>query len=234
MRRLLWAAALLLALHAIPQGKAADTAADNPPEAQPGDGFPELHILNVARGVELDMSGEEVVGRLTAGGLSIDQQRDLPPDGLTRMILAVPEDDDCIPRGAQLVCPAIRVFLVNDPQRGYRVSRIEAYQRIDAAITVAQVFEKVSAAMGPALQTEMWPEQVRGGSVVVWRQRWREDLTAGVSTEVVATQDPPDRLVLGIADPNARATGIGVVVADLDLEGAFASVRRRLQLRPQR
>jgi len=234
MRRLIWAAALFFPLCAAQPAMAAETPPEARGEAQPGDGFPELRILTIARSVELDMSSEEVVAILAAGGLAIDQQRDLPPDGLTRVILAVPEDDDCMPRGAQLVCPAIRVFLVNDPQRGFRASRIEAYQPIAVAISVAQVFEKVAAAMGPALQTDMWPEQVRGGSVVVWRQRWREDLSAGVSTEVVATQDPPDRLVLGIADPNARATGIGVVVADLDLEGAFASVRRRLQLRPQR
>lgn len=233
MRGLALAAALILGgLSAQP------AAAANPADEQAGpsetvrsqpEGWATLHLLGVARQLELDMSSEEVVTTLIEAGLTIDQQRDLPPDGLSRMVLAVPDDDDCMPRGAQLVCPSIRVFLLNDPQRGYRATRIEAYQRVDTPVTVSQVFEQAAAAMGPALQTEMWPEQVRGGSVVVWRQRWREDLADGPSTEIIATQETPERSVLGIADPNSRATGIGVVIANADLEGAFASVRRRIQ-----
>lgn len=234
MPRLAWLVAVLMLGAQAPAARAQDRTATPPVDAAPVDGFPALRVLSVARQVELDMSAAEAIEVLLDGGLVIDQQRDLPPDGLSRLILAVPDDDDCMPRGAQLVCPSVRVFLINDPQRGYRVTRVEAYQRVDTRLTVAQVFEQAATAMGPALQTEMWPEQVRGGSVVVWRQRWREDLADGPSTEVIATQQPPDRPVFGMADPNARATGVGVVIANVDAEGSFASVRRRLGIRPQR
>ncbi|SFK66261.1 hypothetical protein [Falsiroseomonas stagni] len=234
MPRLAWLVAVLMLGAQAPAARAQDRTATPPVDAAPVDGFPALRVLSVARQVELDMSAAEAIEVLLDGGLVIDQQRDLPPDGLSRLILAVPDDDDCMPRGAQLVCPSVRVFLINDPQRGHRVTRVEAYQRVDTRLTVAQVFEQAATAMGPALQTEMWPEQVRGGSVVVWRQRWREDLADGPSTEVIATQQPPDRPVFGMADPNARATGVGVVIANVDAEGAFSSVRRRLGIRPQR
>lgn len=234
MPRLAWLVAVLMLGAQAPAARAQDRTATPPVDAAPVDGFPALRVLSVARQVELDMSAAEAIEVLLDGGLVIDQQRDLPPDGLSRLILAVPDDDDCMPRGAQLVCPSVRVFLINDPQRGHRVTRVEAYQRVDTRLTVAQVFEQAATAMGPALQTEMWPEQVRGGSVVVWRQRWREDLADGPSTEVIATQEPPDRPVFGMADPNARATGVGVVIANVDAEGSFASVRRRLGIRPQR
>lgn len=234
MPRLAWLVAVMMLGAPAPAALAQDRTATPPVDAAPVDGFPALRVLSVARQVELDMSAAEAIEVLLDGGLVIDQQRDLPPDGLSRLILAVPDDDDCMPRGAQLVCPSVRVFLINDPQRGHRVTRVEAYQRVDTRLTVAQVFEQAATAMGPALQTEMWPEQVRGGSVVVWRQRWREDLADGPSTEVIATQDPPDRPVFGMADPNARATGVGVVIANVDAEGSFASVRRRLGIRPQR
>jgi hypothetical protein len=234
MPRLAWLVALVLLGAQAPSARAAEPNAAAPADAPAAEGFPALRVLSVARKVELDMSAAEAIAVLLDGGLVIDQQRDLPPDGLSRLILAVPDDDDCMPRGAQLVCPSVRVFLINDPQRGHRVTRIEAYQRVDTRLTVAQVFEQAATAMGPALQTEMWPEQVRGGSVVVWRQRWREDLADGPSTEVIATQDPPDRPVFGMADPNARATGVGVVIANVDAEGSFAAVRRRLNIRPQR
>lgn len=201
-------------------------------EGLPSPGLASLGLLSKARQVELDMSSAEAIAVLLESGLVIDQQRELPPDGLSRLILAVPDEDECMPRGAQLMCPSIRVFLANDPQRGHRVTRIEAYQRIELPVTVAQVFEQATAAMGPASQTEMWPEPVRGGSVVVWRQRWRNDAAVGPATEVIATQDPPDRPVFGMADPHARATGVGVVIATAEAGGSFSAVRRRLPARP--
>jgi hypothetical protein len=235
MPRLAWLAAALIGAPIGLTTLAADRAGPGSGSgaAAPA-GLPRLQVLGMARQVEIDMSGAEALGLLLDGGLVIDQQRDLTPDGLGGLILAVPDDDDCMPRGAPLVCPSVRVFLVNDPQRGPRVTRVEAFQRMETALTVAQVFEQAAAAMGPALQTEMWPEPIRGGSVIVWRQRWREDVAQGPVTEVLATQDPPDRAVFGMADPNARATGVGVVIANGDVEGSFAVVRRRVTLGPQR
>lgn len=190
-----------------------------------------MPVLTVARLLELDMSASEAADTLLAERFDIDQIVDLPPDGLIRMLLAVPEDDDCIPRGAPFVCPAIRVFLLNDPQRGHRVTRIEAYQTIETGLSVAAVFAQVASSMGPPLQTEMWPEQVRGGAVVVWRQRWRDGVAEGPLTEVLVTQEAPSQPGLSLADPNAPATGVGLVLADTEVEGAFAAVRRRLRPR---
>jgi hypothetical protein len=191
-----------------------------------------MPVLSAARQLELDMSAGEVVDALVSQGFGIDMAVDLPPDGLVRMLLAVPEDTDCIPRGAPFVCPAIRVFLLNDPQRGHRVTRVESFQPLESGMSVAGVFERVAASLGPPLQTEMWPEQIRGGAVIVWRQRWREELTEGPLTEVVVTQEAPSRPGLGLSDPNAPAIGVGFIMADTEVEGAFAAVRRRL--RPQR
>lgn len=235
------AALLLGATLALPAAAAdppapggADTVPHLPRDSTAPAGFPALHVLSVARLVELDMSGAEAIAVLLGGGLVIDQQRDLAADGGGRVILAVPDDDDCMPRGAALVCPSVRVLLANDPQRGHRVTRVEAYQRIAMRLTVAQVFEQAAKAMGPASQTEMRPEPVRGGSVVVWRQRWRDGQPDGASTEVIATQLPPDRPVFGMADSNGSATGVGVVIASEDADGAFAPVSRRLGIRPPR
>lgn len=202
------------------------------PQAQPagqGGGLG-LDVLAAAREIDLDMSRSEAAMILNSSGLTIEQEADLPPDGLTRLLVAVPADDDCLPRGAPLACPNVRVHLLNDPQRGHRVVRIEAFQPLEREVTVADVFRQVGAAMGPPLQTTTWPEQVRGGNVSVWRQRWRDGMNEGPMTEIIATQrnDDPVSGAMGLANPQERASGVGYIRADLDVEGAFASVRRRL------
>lgn len=191
-----------------------------------------LPVLSVAKALDLDMTAAEAKALLLGRHFDIDMEVDLAPDGLMRLLLAVPQDDDCIPRGAPFVCPAVRVFLLNDPQRGHRVVRVEAFETLSTAMSVTEVFVQAASSMGPPTQTEMWPEQVRGGAVIVWRQRWREGLSDGPLTEILVTQEVPPRPGLGLADPNATATGLGYVVADTEAEGAFASVRRRL--RPER
>lgn len=195
---------------------------------------PALGVLDIARRIALDSSLAEATAELRAHGLQIELQQDLPPDGLSRLVLAAPPEDDCLPRATWLVCPAVRVYLMNDPQRGHRTVRIEAYQRVEAQISVLAMFGQVASALGPALQTEMAPEAVRGGSVVVWRQRWREDLGDSIMMEVLVTQETPPSPTVGLADPNGIATGVGFVRADLDAEGAIASVRRRLRNAPTR
>jgi hypothetical protein len=200
--------------------------------AQPAPSAPQqlvLPVLVAARDVELDMSAGEVRETLRGRGFALEMETDLPPDGLNRLMVAVPGDDDCIPRAAPFICPSIRVVLLNDPQRGHRVVRVEAFQKVEIGASVADVFGIVAASMGPPLQTEMTPEQVRGGAVVVWRQRWRDGLSEGPLTEIFVTQEPPLRPGLGLADPREPATGVGYVVADTEAEGAFASVRRRLR-----
>ena len=202
---------------------------DAAPQAAPLAGPRALPVLAVAREVELDMSADEAREVLRGAGFAIEQEVDLPPDGLNRVMLAVPEDDDCIPRGAPFVCPGIRVVLLNDPQRGHRVMRVEGFETVAPGPSVTAMFESVTAALGPPLQTEMWPEQVRGGAVVVWRQRWREGVAEGPVTEIFVTQEAPSRAGFGLADPREPATGIGYVAVDTEMEGAFASVRRRLR-----
>lgn len=233
----LLAAALLAVLWSAPFGMSAAHGQALAPEApRPAEPVSEPHLagtlrldlLAAAREVDLDMSRAEVIEVLRAHGFSIEIEADLPPDGLTRMLLAVPTDDDCLPRGAPFVCPNVRVNFLNDPQRGLRVVRIEAYQTIEGEVSVAEVFRHVGAAMGPPLQTQSWPERVRGGTVSVWRQRWQEGLGQGPLLEILATQDNSDASPLGISNPADRAVGVGYVRADPDVEGSFASVRRRL------
>lgn len=224
MRRSSFLAWTMLAVAALAPGM---SPAQAPPTSAQG---LRLHVLATAREIDLDMSRGEVARVLNSNGLSIEQEGDLPPDGLTRLLLAVPADDDCLPRGAPLTCPNIRVHLLNDPQRGYRVVRVEAFEPLETSVPVAEVFQQVGAAMGPPLQTTTWPEQVRGGNVSVWRQRWRDGMTDGPLTEILATQrnDDPRIAVSGLANPMEPASGVGYIHADLDVEGAFASVRRRL------
>lgn len=197
--------------------------------AQPAP-MPRLAVLEAAGEVALDMSQAEVERALRAGNMTVEIITDLPPDGLTRMILALPADDDCLPRGAHFTCPNIRVTLLNDPQRGHRVMRVEAFQPLDGTVSVADVFRQAGVALGPPLQTMMAPEPVRGGSVTVWRQRWRDGIGDGPLTEVLATQDAVEGAAF--ANPMQPATGVGYLRVDLDIESSFMSVRRRLQGRP--
>lgn len=199
------------------------------PAADPTlDGRLGLNQLAAAREIDLDMSRSEVIELLRSHGFSIEIEADLPPDGLTRMILAVPVDDDCLPRGAQFVCPNVRVNFLNDPQRGLRVVRVEAFQALGPGVTVADVFRHVGAALGPPLQTQSWPEQVRGGTVSIWRQRWQEGLGDGPVLEILVTQDNAIPPLSGISNPHDPAVGVGYLRADPDVEGSFASVRRRV------
>lgn len=192
--------------------------------------MPRLAVLEAAGEIMLDMSQAEVLDTLRRGRMLADVITDLPPDGLTRMILALPDEDDCLPRGAQFSCPNIRISLVNDPQRGHRVMRVEAYQPLEAAVPVAEVFRQVAGALGPPLQTMMAPEPVRGGNVTVWRQRWRDGIGDGPITEVLATQEVLSDATF--ANPMLPASGVGYLRVDPDIENEFLSVRRRLQSRP--
>lgn len=187
-----------------------------------------LPVLAAARAIELDMSSADALMVLRAANFSIEQEVDLPPDGLNRLIMAVPEDDQCMPRGARFVCPSIRVVLQNDPQRGPRVVRVEAFQTLAEGYSAAEMFAFAIAAVGPPLQTEMASEQVRGGLVAVWRQRWRDGLTDGALTEMFVTQDGPFGPLLGLPDPHAPATGVGTLRADEQAEDALTAVRRRM------
>jgi len=218
--------AMMASLLALLLGAPGAWAADPAPQR--------LGVLEAARTIELDMSAADATAALDAAGFSIEIETDLPPDGLNRLLVAMPTDDDCIPRGAPLVCPSIRVVLLNDPQRSHRVVRVEAFQRVEAGGSVADVFGLVASSMGPPIQTEMMPEQVRGGAVVVWRQRWREGMTEGPVTEIFVTQEAPMRGNFGLPDTREPATGVGTVVADPEAEGAFASVRRRLRMNTPR
>ncbi len=199
-----------------------------PAIAQPG---PE-DLLALARQVELDDSEEEVLAELTsAPWLTVETPRALP-DGVSRLILAVPTDDDCMPRGAALVCPSIRVVLVLDPSRGARVSRIEAFTPLPGDQSVIEVFRNAADGLGPPLQTESWGDQIRGMPRHVWRQRWRPDASAGTFMEVMVTAEHEPTGSFGLANPGVPALGLGFVLTDPAIEDSTLSARRRLICRP--
>lgn len=189
-------------------------------------------LLGLARQVDLDDSEDEVMQELsTASWLQVESPRALP-DGMSRLILAVPADDDCLPRGAALVCPSIRIILVMDPTRGARVSRVEAFTPLDGQQNVIEVFRNASTGLGPPLQTESWADQIRGMPRHVWRQRWRPDASAGTFMEVVVTADPAPGDSFGLANPAVPALGLGFVLADPAIEDATMAARRRVTCRP--
>jgi hypothetical protein len=189
-------------------------------------------LLGIARQIDLDDSEEEVLRELgSVESLTIEPPRALP-NGVSRLILAVPTDDACMPSGAPLVCPAIRVVLVMDPSRGARVSRIEAFVPLPGSQNVIEVFRNASNGLGPPLQTESWAEQIRGMPRHVWRQRWRPDASAGSFMEVVVTADPEPGNSFGLANPAVPARGIGFVLSDPAIEDSTMAARRRVICRP--
>lgn len=189
-------------------------------------------LLSLARQIELDDSEEEVLQVFaTAPWLSVEPSRALP-NGVSRLILAVPDDEDCLPRGEALVCPSIRVVMVMDPSRGPRVSRIEAFVQLDGGQNVIEVFRHASAGLGPPLQTESWGDQIRGMPRHVWRQRWRPDASVGTFMEVMVTAEPEVGNSFGLANPGVPALGLGFVLADPAIEDSTMAARRRLICRP--
>lgn len=189
-------------------------------------------LLNLARQIDLDDSEDEVLRVLaTAPWLSVEPARALP-NGVSRLILAVPVDDDCLPRGEALVCPSIRVVMVMDPSRGARVSRIEAFAPLDGRQNVIEVFRNASAGLGPPLQTESWGDQIRGMPRHVWRQRWRPDAGVGTFMEVLVTAEPEAGSSFGLANPAVPALGLGFVLTDPAIEDSTMAARRRLLCRP--
>lgn len=201
----------------------------NPPAAAQHD---PQDVLSLARQIELDDSEDEVLRELsTAPWLQVEAPRDLP-DGLSRLILAVPADHECLPRGAPLVCPSIRIMLVMDPTRGARVSRVEAFTALDGRQDVIEVFRGATAGLGPPLQTESWADQIRGQPRQVWRQRWRPDASAGTFMDVLVTADVGVGDSFGLANPAVPALGLGFVLTDPGIEDATMAARRRLMCRP--
>lgn len=189
-------------------------------------------LLGLARQIELDDSEEEVLRQLgRAEWLSIETPRALP-NGVSRLIMAVPTDDPCMPSGAPLICPAIRVVLVMDPSRGARVSRIEAFTPLPGEQNVIEVFRNASDGLGPPLQTESWADQIRGMPRHVWRQRWRPDASEGTFMEVVVTAEPAPGNSFGLANPAVPALGIGFVLTDPAIEDSTMAARRRVICRP--
>ena len=185
-------------------------------------------VLGLARQIELDDSEAEVLQELSAAPwLQVETPRALP-DGLSRLILAVPADDDCLPRGAALVCPSIRVVLVMDPARGARVSRVEAFTTLDGRQNVIEVFRSATSGLGPPLQTESWADQIRGQARQVWRQRWRPDASAGTFMEVVVTADVAAGDSFGLANPAVPALSLGFILTDPTIGDAIMAARRRL------
>jgi len=194
--------------------------------------LPALRVLDIARDIELDSSLTEVMDQLTAvPWLTIEEPRALP-NGVSQLIVAVPDDEDCMPRGAAMVCSSIRVVFMNDPQRGPRVSRVEAFETLDSTQSVTEVFRTAARGLGPSLQTESWGDQIRGLPRSVWRQRWRPDASEGTFMEVIVTAVQLPEQALGLPDPSSPAAGVGFVLVDPQLEDSTMMARRRALCRP--
>jgi len=190
--------------------------------------LPGLRLFGIARNIDLDDSESQVLEVLSAAPwLAVDGPQPLP-NGVSRVIVAVPEDDDCLPRAASLVCPAIRIVLANDPTRGPRVSRVEAFDRPDGTGSVAQLFRNAALGLGPPLQTESWGDEIRGQPRNVWRQRWRPDARENTFLEVVVTAEQAEGEAPGLASPASPAVGVGFVLVDPAIEDSTLMARRRL------
>lgn len=231
MRRLFPLLALILL--ALAQAAGAQTT---PPHATkgPASALPALRLFEIARSIELDDSEGQVLEVLGAAPwLSVDEPQSLP-NGVSRVVVAIPEDDDCLPRGASLACPTIRVVLVNDPMRGPRVSRIEAFDLLPGGPSVAQIFRNAALGLGAPLQTESWSDQIRGLPRSIWRQRWRPDARENTYLEVVVTSDQAEDDAPGLASPASPAVGVGFVLVDPAIEDSTLMARRRLICPPGR
>ena len=203
-----------------------------PAAAGPEDHFHGLRLLDVAGRVAFWASGDEARNAQVAGGQGVEQPVDLPPDGQFRLLVAVPPEDACLPRAAWLVCPVVRVVLREDAQHGHRAVRIEAYQPLRTPVSVMALFQQAAETFGVAMHTDMTADLVRGGAIVVWRQQWADGAGGSTATQFLTTQDAPSEPAFGLADPHHPATGIGLIRSDLDAEGGFAAVRRRLGMPP--
>lgn len=229
MRRFLLPAALFLLALLQTVGAQAQ-----PPKAGTASALPALRLFEVARSIDLDDSEGDVLEAFSAAPwLSVNEPQALP-NGLSRVIVAIPEDDDCLPRGESFVCPAIRVVLVNDPTRGPRVSRIEAFDRLPGAQSVALLFRNAALGLGPPLQTESWSDQIRGLPRSIWRQRWRPDARENTYLDVVVTSEQAEDDLPGLASPASPAVGVGFILVDPVIEDSTLMARRRLICPPGR
>lgn len=198
-----------------------------PAAASPGGQSQRPNLLSIARGLQTDMSYAQMVDMLRAHHLALEMEADLPPDGLIRLLLAVPADDDCLPRGEPLTCPNLRVHFLNDAARGPRAVRVEAFEPLRADATVAAILHELAHPMGPPAQRVAYQAQVRGGSVHVWRQRWQEGDDAAPQVEILVTWEGSHLTPSADEPPREIATGKGFVRID----GGLA---RRLELLQQR
>ena len=202
------------------------TAPQPPPQVASGPEQPRLAILDIAGQIELDAPLGEVETVLTRSTPALEVNR-FETLGLEVMLLAVPAEDDCLPRGAPLICASIRVRLVNDPARGLRVSRVEAFQAMSGPWAVVDMFRHAGRGLGPSLQTESWAEQIRGMPRAVWRQRWRPEIRESTLFEVIVTAEQPAEADAMMPDPRSPAAGVGFVLLDPAIEDATMMARRR-------
>jgi len=193
---------------------------------------PHFALLDIAAQIELDAPLVEVETVLTRSMPSLEVNR-FETLGLEVMLLAVPKEDDCLPRGAPLICSSLRVRLVNDPARGLRVSRVEAFQAMSGPWTVAEMFRHAGRGLGPSLQTESWAEQIRGMPRAVWRQRWRPEIRESTLFEVIVTAEQLAEADAMMPDPRSPAAGVGFVLLDPVIEDSTMMARRRTVCRGQ-
>jgi hypothetical protein len=190
------------------------------PLAQAEPSQPGFATMEIAARIMLDASLDEVED-LLAGSMGALEVNRFDIMGLEVVLVAVPVDDDCLPRGAPLACSSIRVRLVvNDPARGLRVSRVEAFEAIAGPWTVAEMFSHAERRLGPSLEPESWAEQIRGIPRAVWQQRWRPTIRESTAFEVIVTTGQPPDADATPPHSGHPAVGVGFVLRDPAIEDA--------------
>jgi len=183
-------------------------------------------LLSIARGLEVGMSRGQVMDVLHRHRLSPEMEADLPPDGRIRLLLVVPPDDDCLPRGEPLMCTNLRVYFQHHAEREARAVRIEAFQCLGAGATVAGILHELGRSMGPPTQSAAHVEQVRGGSVHLWRQAWEGEDDGKSHLEIMATWEGNPLAALPGTPPQDIATGADFIRTDSRVACDMAVLRR--------
>ena len=198
--------------------------------APPAGAQPALPMQQLAAGLRIDMTAEALRAALRGAGLVIEQERDLPPDRLARLLVAVRPDDDCRPRAEPWLCPAIRVLLLRDGARGWRIMRIEAFDRADGWPREA-LREAAARLAPPAAEAADWSETVRGGRMNLWRLAWRDARREELAFERTVAQWGDAGAPAWRDAPDAPAVGLGFTMIDGAAEELYGVIRRQ---RPQR
>lgn len=193
----------LLAFQARGEDAAASgmAAAEHAPEEQATPMAPLMQRL--ARIIAPGQTLGETLALLRGHGLVTQPLSSLPPDGRDRVLVAWPEDDDCLPRAAPLQCTAVRVIFATEGASGPRARSVEIFEAIRGELTAARVRAQLEAALGPPMGEQRSMSETRARAIQLDSLYWR--LRRGDSLEfaLVFAREPgqetgPESHVLGL------------------------------------